>query len=74
MDYRLTRLTIDITGRENGSDVDSGIIILFKKDRTFPSLTQEFDPSHIMFFMAYMFMNGWIQRNRLLSTLTSHAL
>lgn len=36
LDYRLTRLTIDITGRENGSDVDTGTIILFKKD--LPSL------------------------------------
>lgn len=39
VDYTLTWLTIDITGRENGSDVDSGIIILFREHRTSPSLT-----------------------------------
>lgn len=36
-DYRLTRLTIEISGRENGGDVDSGMIS-FKKDRRTPSL------------------------------------
>ncbi len=38
LDYKLTRLTIDISGRENGGDVDSGIVISFKKDGPIPSL------------------------------------
>ncbi len=36
-DYRLTRLTIDISGRENGGDVDTGIMISFRKDGLIPS-------------------------------------
>lgn len=53
-DYRLTRLTIDISGRENGGDDDSGIIISFKTDRPIPSLINTvkyfIDPPHITFF------------------------
>lgn len=50
-DNRLTRLTIDIPGREHGGDVDSVILASFREDRHIPPLMNTKTWSHISFIL-----------------------